>query len=126
MEEWMDYILDFEELNKSSLQMVGGKNASLGEMIRAGIHVPPGFAVTTDSYLSFITDTGIKDTIFQTLSGLSVDDVEALNNASAEVQDLINNASKQFPWRYVPAQRQRICPRQALPGSRTHTFGLRE
>ena len=89
----MDYILDFEELNKNSLQIVGGKNASLGEMIKAGIHVPPGFAVTTDSYLSFITDTGIKDTISQTLSGLSVDDVEALNNASAEVQDLINNAS---------------------------------
>jgi pyruvate,water dikinase len=92
LEKEMDYILDFEELNKNSLQMVGGKNASLGEMIGAGIHVPPGFAVTTDSYLRFITDTGIKDTIFQALSGLSVDDVEALNNASAEVQNLINNA----------------------------------
>jgi pyruvate,water dikinase len=91
LEREMDYILDFEELNKNSLQMVGGKNASLGEMIGVGIHVPPGFAVTTDSYLRFITDTGIKDTIFQTLSGLSVDDVEALNNASAEVQNLINN-----------------------------------
>jgi pyruvate,water dikinase len=91
LEREMDYILDFEELNKSSLQMVGGKNASLGEMIGAGIHVPPGFAVTTDSYLRFIIDTGIKDTIFQALSGLSVDDVEALNNASAEVQNLINN-----------------------------------
>jgi len=89
----MDYILNFELLDKSSLPLVGGKNASLGEMIKAGIHVPPGFAVTTDSYLGFITDTGIKDTIFQTLSGLSVDDVEALNNASAEIQDLINNAS---------------------------------
>jgi len=92
LEREMDYILDFEELNKNSLQMVGGKNASLGEMIRTGIHVPPGFAVTTDSYLRFITDTGIKDAIFQALSGLSVDDVEALNNASAKVQNLINNA----------------------------------
>jgi pyruvate,water dikinase len=91
LEREMDYILDFEELNKNSLQMVGGKNASLGEMIGVGIHVPPGFAVTTDSYLRFITDTGIKDAIFQALSGLSVDDVEALNNASAEVQNLINN-----------------------------------
>jgi pyruvate,water dikinase len=91
LEREMDYTLDFEELNKNSLQIVGGKNASLGEMIGAGIHVPPGFAVTTDSYLRFITDTGIKDAIFQALSGLSVDDVEALNNASAEVQNLINN-----------------------------------
>jgi len=89
----MAYILDFEELNKNSLQMVGGKNASLGEIIGAGIRVPPGFAVTTDSYLGFITDTGIKDTIFQTLSGLNVDDVDALNHASFEVRDLINNAS---------------------------------
>ena len=88
----MGYTLDFEELNKNSLQMVGGKNASLGEMISAGIYVPPGFAVTTDSYLRFITDTGIKDTIFTILAGLGVDDVEAINNASAEVQGLINNA----------------------------------
>jgi len=93
MEKEMDYILDFEELNKNSLQVVGGKNASLGEMISAGIRVPPGFAVTTDSYFHFITDTGIKDTIFTILSGLSVDDVESINSASAEVQDLINNVS---------------------------------
>ena len=91
LEREMDYTLDFEELNKNSLQMVGGKNASLGEMIGAGINVPPGFAVTTDSYFRFITDTGIKDAIFQALSGLGVDDVEALNNASAEAQNLINN-----------------------------------
>ena len=48
----MDYILNFELLDKTSLPMVGGKNASLGEMIKSGIRVPPGFAVTTDSYRS--------------------------------------------------------------------------
>ncbi|MBW2573584.1 MAG: phenylphosphate synthase subunit beta, partial [Deltaproteobacteria bacterium] len=53
----MAYILNFKNLNKNSLQQVGGKNASLGEMINAGIRVPPGFAVTTESYLRFITDT---------------------------------------------------------------------
>ena len=89
----MDYILNFELLDKSSLPLVGGKNASLGEMIKAGIHVPPGFAVTTDSYLGFITGTGIKDTIFKILSNLAPDDVEDLNKASAEIQELINNAS---------------------------------
>ena len=45
----MEYTLNFKELNKSYLPKVGGKNASLGEMINAGIRVPPGFAVTTDS-----------------------------------------------------------------------------
>ncbi len=85
----MDYILDFERLDKNSLPIVGGKNASLGEMIKADIRVPPGFAVTTDSYLLFITDAGIKDKIIEIVSNLDPDDVAALNKASAEVQELI-------------------------------------
>ena len=89
----MDYILNFESLDKSSLPSVGGKNASLGEMIKAGIRVPPGFAVTTDSYLSFITETGIKDKIFDILSNMPPDDMDSLNKASAEIQKLINSAT---------------------------------
>ena len=64
----MDYILDFEVLDKNSLPIVGGKNASLGEMIKADIRVPPGFAVTTDSYLLFITDADIKTHIIDRVS----------------------------------------------------------
>jgi len=82
--------LDFEEVNKASLAAVGGKNASLGEMIAAGIRVPPGFAVTTDSYLNFITEAGIKDKIFKILSDVNPGDVASLDSASAEVQKLIN------------------------------------
>jgi len=93
MEKQMDYILNFENLDKTSLPTVGGKNASLGEMIQAGIRVPPGFAVTTDSYLSFITQTGIKDAIFDILSGLHRDDVDSLNRTSAKIQDLIHHTS---------------------------------
>ncbi len=85
----MDYILDFERLDKNSFPIVGGKNASLGEMIKADIRVPPGFAVTTDSYLLFISDAGIKDKIIEVVSNLDPDDVAALNKASAEVQELI-------------------------------------
>ena len=66
----MDYVLDFRNVDKNSLPQVGGKNASLGEMIRAGIRVPPGFAVTTDSYYAFINDTGIKDQIHEIVSDL--------------------------------------------------------
>lgn len=51
----MDYILQFRDVDKTLLPQVGGKNASLGEMIKAGIRVPSGFAVTTFSYLNFIT-----------------------------------------------------------------------
>ena len=89
----MDYILNFEILDITSLPIVGGKNASLGEMIKSGIRVPPGFAVTTDSYLNFITETGIKEKIFEILSHMQPDDVNALNKASAEIQGLINNTS---------------------------------
>ncbi|MDE3088308.1 MAG: phenylphosphate synthase subunit beta, partial [Chloroflexota bacterium] len=59
----MPYVLGFEEISKSSLPVVGGKNASLGEMLKAGIRVPPGFAVTTDSYLELITSARIADEI---------------------------------------------------------------
>ena len=85
----MNYILEFEKLDKNSLPIVGGKNANLGEMIKADIRVPPGFAVTTDSYLLFITEAGIKDRIIEIVSTLNPDDVEALNKASADVQELI-------------------------------------
>ena len=88
----MKYTLNFEEVNKASLPMVGGKNASLGEMIRAGIRVPPGFAVTTDSYLNFIAEAGIKDKVFKILAKVDAEDVTSLDGASAEVQKLINEA----------------------------------
>jgi pyruvate,water dikinase len=89
----MEYVLNFEDVDKNSLSQVGGKNSSLGEMIKAGIRVPPGFAVTTDSYLSFIIETKIKDKIYNILSDLNPDNVEALNDAGAEVQRMINDAS---------------------------------
>jgi pyruvate,water dikinase len=88
----MDYVLAFENLDKNALPLVGGKNASLGEMIKVGIRVPPGFAVTTDSYLSFITKTGIKSKISAILAGLDPKDVAALDKVSAEVRELIEHA----------------------------------
>lgn len=85
----MGYVLNFRKIDKHSIDAVGGKNASLGEMIKAGIRVPPGFAVTTDSYKDFISDTGIKDEIYRILCGLNPEDVAALNSAADEVQALI-------------------------------------
>ena len=91
--EKLSYTLDFDEVNKASLPAVGGKNASLGEMIAAGIRVPPGFAVTTDSYLSFLTEAGIKDKVFKLLLvDINPEDVASLDSVSAEVQKLINEA----------------------------------
>ncbi len=89
----MDLVLDFSKLDKSSLPIVGGKNASLGEMINAGIRVPPGFAVTTDSYAAFIDEAGIKDRIYSILKDLDPDNIDVLNKAAADIQELIKTAA---------------------------------
>jgi pyruvate,water dikinase len=89
----MEYVLGFEHISKASLPVVGGKNASLGEMLKAGIRVPPGFAVTTDSYLEFITEAGIANEIQNILATVNPDDVASLDHASAKVRSLVENAS---------------------------------
>jgi len=88
----MDYVLDFSEVDKGFISSVGGKNASLGEMIKAGIRVPPGFAVTTQSYLDFITLSGLKEKIFTILSEMNPDDAAAVNETSKKIQGLIKGA----------------------------------
>lgn len=88
----MDYVLNFENLDKDFLPAVGGKNANLGEMIKANIRVPPGFAVTTDSYKCFINSSEVNKTIFKILSSFDKSSVGSLNTASAEIQDLVNSA----------------------------------
>src|SRR5512142_1450072 len=88
----MAYVLGFEEVGKASLPMVGGKNASLGEMLKAGIRVPPGFAITTDSYLELVTSAGIADEIQSILAKVNPDDVTSLDDACARIQALILSA----------------------------------
>lgn len=93
----MEFILNFKNTDKTFLPRVGGKNASLGEMINAGIRVPPGFAVTTDSYQHFITETGIGDAIFGLLADLDVENVESLNSAGASIREIMNHAAMPQP-----------------------------
>lgn len=93
----MAYVLGFDQVDKQSLQSVGGKNASLGEMLKAGIRVPPGFAITTDSYLELITSAGIADEIQSILLKVNPDDVASLDDACARIQALILNANMPAP-----------------------------
>ncbi len=81
----------FEDCNKDSVDLVGGKCSSLGELINAGIRVPPGFAVTTEGYLRFMSEGGMSKQIFKTLEGLDHEDLPALEAASTEIRDLIEN-----------------------------------
>lgn len=88
----MDYVLNFQAVDKGSLQLVGGKNASLGELIRAGIRVPPGYAVTTESYQCFMDEAGIRDKIFKPISGLDPEDTQTLLEASEQVRSVMDAA----------------------------------
>ena len=77
MEKRHDYVLWFEECDLKSIPIVGGKNASLGELIKADIPVPPGFAVTTKTYNLFLEQGNIKKEIFKALESVTAEDVEA-------------------------------------------------
>ena len=60
-----ELILWFDQLHNTDISIVGGKNASLGEMINIGIPVPPGFAITAYAYEKFIKETKIGKIIFE-------------------------------------------------------------
>ncbi len=78
-----------EELSKDDTAFVGGKAANLGEMMRAGIPVPPGFVVTSYAFKKFIEETGLAEKIKEILSGLDVSDTAALEAASERIRRMI-------------------------------------
>lgn len=81
----------FEECRKEAVPLVGGKNSSLGELINAGIRVPPGFAITTNAYRLFLEKGNIAAKLEQLLDDLSEDDLQALDSASQQARELIEN-----------------------------------
>jgi len=87
----------FETLDMLDLGVVGGKNASLGEMIShlsaAGVDVPPGFATTTSAFNKFLDENHLRDRILTTLEELNVEDIPALTQAGREIRDLVENAT---------------------------------
>jgi len=90
-----ELILWFEDLRKEDIPLVGGKNANLGEMLEAGMPVPPGFAITAYAYNKFITETGIAEKIYKII-GETVTDVsnpQQFENASKKVRRLIESTS---------------------------------
>ena len=92
-----DYVLWFNQLGMNDVGVVGGKNASLGEMIQnlssAGIEVPNGFATTADAFWLFLEQSGLKDKINHKLDSLDVSDVKALASVGAEIRDWVISTS---------------------------------
>ncbi|MCZ2722714.1 phosphoenolpyruvate synthase [Marinomonas sp. 15G1-11] len=91
------FIKWFKDLKMTDVDQVGGKNASLGEMIsnltRLGIQVPNGFATTAYAYQTFIVESGLDDRIHALLDSLDVDDVHALADAGLKIRTWIEEAS---------------------------------
>ncbi|XRO75354.1 phosphoenolpyruvate synthase [Methanocaldococcus sp. 28A] len=88
----MKLIAWLDELSNKDVNIAGGKGASLGEMWNAGLPVPPAFVVTADAYRYFIKDTGLMDKIKEILSGLDINDTDALIEASKKIRKLIEEA----------------------------------
>lgn len=83
----------FKDLGLGDVESVGGKNASLGEMVqhlsKAGVRVPDGFATTADAYRRFLAHEGLADRISATLADLDVEDTRSLAEAGAQIRDLV-------------------------------------
>src|SRR6478672_6458921 len=92
------YVASFENLRMTDVESVGGKNASLGEMISqlagAGVRVPTGFATTAQAFRDFLSHSevggvSLAQRIEDRLAGLNIDDVRSLAAAGAEIRQWI-------------------------------------
>lgn len=87
------YVLWYQELGMHDVNRVGGKNASLGEMISnlasAGVQVPGGFATTADAFNEFLEQSGLNEKIYSVLDTLDVDNIEALTEAGKNIRQWI-------------------------------------
>lgn len=108
------FVTGLSAIGKEDLDRVGGKNASLGEMIahldELGIRVPDGFATTSGAFSAFLRQDGLGDAIHGLLDGLDVDDVEALARAGAGIRAMIGEAPLPSALRdEVGAAWKRLC-----------------
>ncbi|MCX7117645.1 MAG: phosphoenolpyruvate synthase [Legionellales bacterium] len=91
------HTVNLKKLGMSDLDQVGGKNASLGEMMRhltaSGVMVPGGFATTADSFRDFLAQDGLDKNIYALLADLDVEDVSQLAAVGQKIRNLVLNTS---------------------------------
>ncbi|MEK7168424.1 MAG: phosphoenolpyruvate synthase [Patescibacteria group bacterium] len=88
-------VIEFKDIDKSDIALVGGKGANLGEMTKAGFPVPNGFAVTVPAYELFLEENNIATKIYEILEVIDVEDPAQLETASKRIQKIINTSK--FP-----------------------------
>jgi pyruvate,water dikinase len=92
----MGWVCDLAELKMSDVGQVGGKNASLGELLgnlaQAGVQVPGGFATTADAYRAHLAANGLAERIRARLEGLDIEDIPALQQAGREIRSWVEES----------------------------------
>jgi pyruvate, water dikinase len=136
-------VLWYKDIGRGDVARVGGKNASLGEMVRnlgeKGVKVPPGFATTAEAYWQYVEANGLRRVIADSLKALdgghaSLAQIGATvrqeflrGTLPKDLADAIQSAYRQLcsrangetgMWLFAPAPRPKTCPTQALPDSR--------
>ncbi|GFP74099.1 phosphoenolpyruvate synthase [Clostridium fungisolvens] len=86
-----NYVLRFEEIDKTYLPYVGGKGANLGEMTKAGFPVPQGFCVTTYAYKTFTSKSEEMKRFFRELDKLNPDDLDQISNLGKSIRQHLNS-----------------------------------
>jgi pyruvate,water dikinase len=90
------YILWFDELRIGDVPLVGGKNASLGEMYHflseKGVKIPNGFAITATAYRHLLKDAGIENSVKEALAGLDTHDIRNLQDRGRKVRSIVRYA----------------------------------
>ncbi|MFE1571288.1 phosphoenolpyruvate synthase [Comamonas odontotermitis] len=117
-------VVPFENLRMTDVEVVGGKNASLGEMISQlpqGVRVPTGFATTAHAFREFLAFEGLAGKISAKLAALDVDDVRALAQVGAEIRAMVE--SQPFPADLEKAIREAFVTLQA--GNDQASFAVR-
>lgn len=120
------FVIWFEQIRMSDVATVGGKNASLGELISqlasAGVRVPRGFATTAEAYQVFLRDNGLDSAIEKLLAPLDPDDLPALSSCGSQIRNLILHA--EFPVKLREALTRSYLELTAEPGG-TPTVAVR-
>ncbi len=86
-------VLRFEDLTRDDVAIAGGKGANLGELLRAGIPVPPGFILTTTAYDSFVDQANLSAKLTASFVDLDIDDRDSLDRVATAAHVLITEAA---------------------------------
>ena len=125
--EATDLVVPFENLRMTDVEAVGGKNASLGEMISQlptgpnGVQVPTGFATSAHAFREFLAHDGLTTKINAVLDALDTDDVRALAEAGATIRALV--VAQPFPPAFEKAVRESFATLSA--GNQQASFAVR-